>query len=244
MKYPWSVASVALVLVGCAVGSTGDTSDDPTAPAPKLDAGKGTSTPTLPGGDDPLPPDEDAGTATDSSTPIVDAGKDSAPTSACAFTGELVAYDLTMVVGTSDLAATSTGGKVSTTSLSRAGVTAVSSSQAMNASDWSLGAADPAKRYVFSVTPPAGCSIKLTSLSVDLKASGTGPTSAAVATSLDGFASMKTTTVTTAGGAATVSLSGTASSTIEIRVLGYDASSSAGTMRIQNTLSLTGQVTP
>ena len=114
----------------------------------------------------------------------------------------------------------------------------------MNASDWPTGGADDTKHYVFTVTPPAGCSIKLTSLSIDLKASASGPSSAAVATSVDGFASMKPATVTTAGGASTVTLSGTSSSAIEIHVLGYNASSSAGTMRIETTLSLTGQVTP
>ena len=243
MKYPWSVA-FALVVVGCAVGSNGEATD-PTvnAAAPGVDAGKGSS-PILPGetGEDDGGTETDAN-ATDSST-RVDAAPDATPSGPCTFTGELVGYDLTKVVGTNDLAATSKGGSVTAAALSRAGVTAVSSSQAMNSSDWPTGAADATKYYVFSVTPPTGCSVKLTSLSIDLKSSGTGPTSASVSTSLDDYASVKTIAVTTAGGVAAIALSGAATSTIQIRVLGFSAGGAAGTMRIQNNVSLTGQVTP
>lgn len=253
MKSCGPVLFVTLLLVGCAVGSDAETIDPtPATGTPKVDAGGG-GTPSLPGeglpgasGDDDSgttdPTTEDAGKTT------VDAGgvDSSMPTSGgpCTFTGELVAYDLATIVGTSNVPATRTGGSVTTTALSHAGVTAVSSSQAMNASNWSTSSMDTSKYFSFSVTPPSGCSLKLTSLSIDLKASNTGPSNAAVATSLDGFASTKTVTVSTAGGAQTVTLTGTKAGTIEVHVLGYNASSAQGTLRLESVVSLQGQVTP
>ncbi len=50
--------------------------------------------------------------------------------------------------------------------------------------------------------------LEVTSLSIDLKASGTGPTKAAVGSNVDGYASVAGFPVTTAGGAVSVPLSG------------------------------------
>ena len=97
----------------------------------------------------------------------------------------------------------------------------------------------------FSVTPPPGCALSAASLSVDLKASPTGPASAAAATSADGFAALRAVPLAAAGGVAVVApLGGKASGAVEVRIFGFDASSSAGTLRLQGTLALTGSLVP
>jgi len=74
-----------------------------------------------------------------------------------------------------------------------------------------------------------------------VKASATGPSTADVATSADSFAthsasfsSTSTPSVTLAGASG--------SSPIEVRVYGYGASGSSGTLRIENTLTLSGSI--
>lgn len=256
-----SLVALGLTLaVGCAVGSAEtDAEDAPASSTPKVDAGNGTPHSSLPEGEPGT--EEDAGTepdpqdaavakpdASDASV-VVDAGTDSGPTTPtgpCSFSGVLATYDFASVVGTSDLAAKTTGGGITASVLSRSGVTAVSSSQAMNASGWPTGGLDLTKHFAFSVTPPSGCHLTVASVALDLKASNTGPSSAAVATSGDAYTSRAVATVSTAGGASTVTI-GSASNvagTVTVHVYGHGASSGAGTMRLQNTLTVSGQVTP
>ncbi|AKU95520.1 hypothetical protein AKJ09_02184 [Labilithrix luteola] len=177
-----------------------------------------------------------------------DAGKtDAGAPGTCVFTGALVTFDLTTIVGTAtELAPSATAAGVTATSLTRSGVTAASSNGAMNASNWPVGAAASNKYFAFSVTPPATCKMTVTSLAIDLKASTTGPTDAAVGTSVDGYAALQNVTVTTTGGSANVPLAGVAdvSNTVEVRVFGFNASAAAGTLRIQKTLSLSGSLSP
>jgi hypothetical protein len=233
-----------ITAAGCAIGSTA-TSDDPLSAPPTRPSPTGTSTTTSP--DPASDAGLDAPTSNDAAT-TSDAPVDSAPPGACIFTGALVSFDLSKLSGVqADLAASTKAPGLTATTLTRFGVTATSSSQAMNASDWPTGAIDTGKYFVFSVTAPAGCALAISALTVDLKSSATGPTSASVGTSVDGYASLAGVAVTTAGGSANVPLAGLAKVTgsVEIHVFGFNAASSAGTMRVEGTLSLVGgTVTP
>ena len=161
------------------------------------------------------------------------------------YSGALVTFDLSAQAGNeTSVAATTSAKGVTGGALSRsAALTAVSGSGSINASGWAtMATADATKYFTFTVTPAAGCTVTLTSLALDVKASSTGPTKGDVATSADAFA---THTAPAFAGTATpsVTLSGVSgSSAVEIRVYGYGASSSAGTLRIQNTMTLSGKI--
>ena len=122
-----------------------------------------------------------------------------------------------------------------------AGLTVASGVGSINSSNWATGSTlDPSKYYTFALTPQSGCVLDLTSIAIDAKSSSTGPTLAVVATSADSFG--QTASVSTSA-ASTANLTvGNASAMVELRVFGYSASASGGTMRIQNTLTLTGSL--
>jgi len=88
------------------------------------------------------------------------------------------------------------------------------------------------------VTPPSGCVLDLTTLATDTKTSSTGPTIAVLATSVDSFG--QTTPVNLNLVSSSNLMVTGATGMVEIRVFGYSASSSSGTFRIQNTLTLNG----
>ncbi len=110
----------------------------------------------------------------------------------------------------------------------------------ISSSGWSVGALDTTKFYTITLTAPSGCALDATGLALDATSSGTGPTSAAVGTSADAFATTIPASTTAAG---TVNLTATAAGgMLEIRIYGSGATATTGTMRIQNTLSVTGTV--
>lgn len=169
-----------------------------------------------------------------------------APTAAsCAtpFSGVLASWDFTGETGNqASTAAAATAGGVTAIPIQRSpSLTPVSGGSSINASNWPTAAQlDASKYYTFTIAPPAGCKLALTSLAIDAKASATGPTTAALTTSSDGF--VASSSLATAS-ASTVTLAiANATSAIELRVHGSAASGSAGTLRIQGTLSLTGSV--
>jgi len=161
-------------------------------------------------------------------------------TSSCtATTGTLVSYDFTGQPGNqTSTAATSKMGGITAGAITRSTVTATSGADSINASDWSTSGVDMSRYYTFTLTPSGGCALDVTSISIDTKASTTGPTSASIATSEDNFA---TTTSFTPGSATKVSLSVTgATKAVEVRVYGFSASGTTGTWRVENTLTATG----
>jgi hypothetical protein len=119
-------------------------------------------------------------------------------------------------------------------------LTAVSGSGEINASGWGQGSsADAARYYTFTLSPASGCTLSLTSLTIDTGASATGPASLEVATSVDAFATHKP----LAGGSTTLTLgSPTSALPIEVRVYGFAATASGGTLHIQSTMSVAGGV--
>ena len=139
-------------------------------------------------------------------------------------------------------AATSKASGVTAAPVSRSAALVVASGVgSINSSGWATTSSlDSTKYYTLSVTPAAGCVLDLSSLAIDAKSSGTGPTLAVVATSADSFGQTASIS-TSAPSTGNLSVAG-ASGMVELRVFGYSASSTSGTMRIQNTLTLTGSV--
>lgn len=192
---------------------------------------------------DPPPgnePDPDAATGGVDTTTVDP--PDSPPTSSCSqpFSGELAAWSFTGATGSqTSTAVTSTAPGVTADPITRAAtLTAVAGSGSINASNWATAAQRDATRFfTFTVAPPAGCTLRVDSLSIDTTSSGTGPSSAVIATSADNFA--QTVSLTT-NMATSPALAVTASGTLEIRVYGFGATAVAGTMRMRTTLAVTG----
>jgi len=190
----------------------------------------------------------DTGTVMDSSS---DVGVHDAPsettTGGCpghGTTGALVTFDLSAQSGSEASApATTMVAGISVGSLTRSSaLTAVSGAGSINSSGWGTGStADPTRYDTFTVTPTAGCSISLTSLALDVKASSTGPTTGDVATSADAFATHTASFAGTSTPTVTLSVA-SATGAVEIRVYGYGATGSGGTFRIENTVTLSGSI--
>jgi hypothetical protein len=116
---------------------------------------------------------------------------------------------------------------------------AASGTNSINASNWTTAAQlDVTRYYTLSITPPAGCSVSMSAMTVDVAASGTGPTLSAVATSADAFA--QTAPISTAAPSTPTLSVNKSASAVEIRIYGYGAGAMTGTMRVQNMLSVTG----
>jgi hypothetical protein len=157
-------------------------------------------------------------------------------------TGTLATYDLSSLSGISTSGpATSVATGITAADITRSAVLKPESATgAINSSNWSLGALDTTRYYTFTITPPAKCAMAITSVSLNTGASGTGPVSGDVATSADSFTS---TSAFTPGTTTNVTLTVTGATTaIEVRVYGYNATGTGGTMRIQNTMTVSGSL--
>ena len=155
----------------------------------------------------------------------------------------LATYSFASAAGNqASTAASSTATGVTAAPITRAAtLTAVSGANSINSSNWATSATlDPTKYYTFSITPPNGCTMILTSAAIDAKASGTGPASAAIATSGDTF--MATSSVSTSAPSTPALTVVGANGSSEIRIYGYAASATGGTMRLQTTLTISGSL--
>jgi hypothetical protein len=160
---------------------------------------------------------------------------------ASAMTGTLAAWSFVGEPGSqAQTAASSTATGLTAAPVTRSsGLVVASGVGSINSSGWSLAATnDGTAYYTFAVTPPPGCTMDLTQLTVDTRASSTGPHSAAVGTSADAFATTTAITPTAVNNAA-LSVTG-ATGMVELRVFGWAATAAGGTLRIQNTLTLSG----
>jgi len=166
-----------------------------------------------------------------------------APANACAFSGVLATWSFTGDAGSqASTPATSTAQGVTAGDVQRATtLTAVSGANSINSSNWPPAAQrDDTKYYALTITPPNGCMLDLASAAVDAHSSSTGPTKASIATSADSFGPGQTVSTTAAS---TPALTVTnQSATLAIRIYGWTASAAGGTMRLQNTLTLTGSL--
>ena len=250
LRYFLQSVALSLGLSACAVGSA---AIDGLVPDTSGGDGVDAAPPVT---DNSTPPPLDAGPTTDSSqppdgnAPSVDAStpKDSATpdaVSACpaaGFSGAIAVFDLASEPGDETSAsATSSAKSVKVGALSRGGaLTPMSGSASINSSNWP-SSADPTRFYTFTITPAAGCAVSLTSLALDVHASSSGPSTGDVATSIDNFAAHHGALSGT--GTTSVSLAGASGSgAIEVRVYAHGASSSGGTFRLQNTLTLSGSI--
>lgn len=220
-----------LFLSGCAIAVAPDDATDPTA----SDAGKQRSE----GGTivDPTP-SGDAGVQDDSMAPA-DTGSQS--TCASVFNGVLATFDFTNEPGNqASTPAKSTAPNVTATAMARSNaVTPTTGVNSINASNWTMQSqVDTTRYYAFSIAPPQGCTLDITQIAVDTKSSSTGPSTGSVATSADKFG-QQTTFATNVPTKVSVTAS-MQTNTVEVRVYGYGASSTSGTMRIQNTLTISG----
>jgi hypothetical protein len=165
-----------------------------------------------------------------------------APTNGCGFTGALASWDFTGQAGSEAtvVAATMASGVTAGPVTRASALTSSSGAGSINSNNWpSSGAIDTTKYYAFSIAPPTGCSLKLTAIAIDAKASGTGPATAVLATSADAFGA--TTPVSTSA-ASSPTITVTSSTNLEVRLYGYSASATSGTMRIQTTLTVNGSI--
>jgi hypothetical protein len=165
------------------------------------------------------------------------------PSCTMAFTGVLASWSFTGLSGSqASTAAGSAAPGITPGAVSRStAISATAGADSINSSDWTTSSSrDDTRYYTFSIAPPAGCELTLTSLSIDTAASATGPGSAEVATSADNFT---TTATVAASSSSTPTLTVTnATTAIELRVYGFAASGTAGTMRIKSTLSVSGSL--
>ena len=157
--------------------------------------------------------------------------------------GELALWDLTGQPGTqtSTAAATTLAGVTAQPLTRSPSLMPSPGTDCISASNWPTGGQpDAASYFTLSLAAPSGCALSLTSIQLDVKSSSTGPTSAVLATSEDGF-TQQVPISTTAPGQISLSLTAT-SGMIELRVSGFAASASTGTMRIENELAIMGTV--
>lgn len=229
-----SIRSSALLLTVCSACATaGGSPAGATGSAPPPDSGVSDATVH------DASPDPDAPAHPDAALPP------DAPASGCTapYSGVLASWSLAGLPGSqTSTAATSSAPGVTAGSLQRsAALTALAGSGSMNASNWATGAQlDPTRYFTVALTPPAGCTVSVSALALDLKASSTGPASAAVATSADAFAQS---VPANPNAATTPALAVTgATGAVEIRIYGYAAAGATGTMRVQNTLQVTGSL--
>lgn len=140
------------------------------------------------------------------------------------------------------VAASSSASGVTAGNVARSsGLTATTGSGSINSSNWPLTAQlDPTRYYTLTIAPPAGCALDLTSAAVDAKASASGPAMAAIATSADSYTQTSAVT-TSAPSTPALAVSG-ATGMVEVRIYGFSASSTSGTLRLQTTLTLSGAV--
>lgn len=158
----------------------------------------------------------------------------------CAFTGALATYAFAGETGSqTQTAATTMATGVTAGPIKRAAtLTASSGANSINSSNWPTAAqVDPTKFYSFTIAPPSGCSMTLTTIAVDVKSSGTGPANGALATSSDNYATYKTVST---GAPSTPTADVTSSTMLEVRIYGYGATATGGTMRVQGTLTING----
>lgn len=116
-----------------------------------------------------------------------------------------------------------------------AGATGTNANDRYNANSWNTAAIDLTAYFEFTITPNSGCTIDFTNFIYTAQASGTGATSFAFRSSLDGFASNIGTPTSTG---ATIDLSAAAyqgiGSAITFRLYGWGASAAGGTFSIND----------
>jgi len=163
--------------------------------------------------------------------------------SGCAFSGVLATWDFSGDTGNeASKAVASTAANITAGAFARgSGLTATTGSGSINSSNWPTAAsADATKYYTVTITPAAGCTMDLTSVAIDARASASGPATAGVGTDADQFM-YGSQVSTTAPSTPALSVTG-ATGAVEIRIYGWSATGGTGTFRVQNTFSVSGSL--
>ncbi|MGE5184666.1 MAG: hypothetical protein ACM31C_21490 [Acidobacteriota bacterium] len=158
-------------------------------------------------------------------------------------TGVLATWSFTSATGsqTSTTAASAATGVTASSFTRSASLTAVSGAGSINSSNWATSASrDSSRYYTLTITPPSGCTMSLTSAAIDAKTSTSGPASASIASDADSFAQTSTVAPNSTS-SPSLSVTG-ATGAVEIRIYGYAATSTSGTMRVQNTFTVSGSL--
>jgi hypothetical protein len=130
-------------------------------------------------------------------------------------------------------------------------ITPNAGADSINSNGWNSSTLDLSDYYSFGVTPSAGFTLNLSSLSYVERRSGTGPTSFAIRSSVDGFTtnlfSYSLLAANTSDTTKNFSLAGVSSlqnltSGVTLRLYGFGASSAAGTYRLTSPNTGTGLV--
>jgi hypothetical protein len=184
-------------------------------------------------------PTDAAGITDGGSGPTGDGGS----SSGCNASGVLATWTFTSQTGSqASTSVASTASGVTGGDFTRGpGLVASSGAGSINSSKWSTATQlDETTYYTVSIAPPSGCALTLASIAIDASSSATGPAMAAVGTDADGFAATSPIATTTPS-TATLSVVGS-TNPVEIRVFGYGATSANGTMRVQNSFTVTGML--
>ncbi len=183
----------------------------------------------------------DSGIKPDASLP--DGGMSNCPTPS---TGTLLTFDFTGEKGNQiSTAAASSAAGITAGAISRSqSLVAASANNSLSSDHWalvtdaSMQSPDPGKYLTFTINADPKCLLDLSSIAIDTQSSNTGPASASVATSADKFVGMSAVPVNKSSSIA-LAVTG-ANGLVEVRIYGYAATGSTGTMRVQNKLTVSG----
>lgn len=125
------------------------------------------------------------------------------------------------------------------------GTTAVAATGSINASGWVSTTQDANDYYEFTLTPVAGYQLNLVATAISVRRSGSGPINYLVAYSVGGGSETPITSGTIAAATTTdvainASLSISTTQPIRFRIYAWGASSSVGTFRLNNSLTVSG----
>ncbi|MVM40474.1 T9SS type A sorting domain-containing protein [Spirosoma sp. HMF3257] len=141
-------------------------------------------------------------------------------------------------------AVTSKDANITSSDITRgAGITPASATSSINASGWISTTQDANDYYEFTLTPNSGYQLNLTGLSLTERRSNSGPTNYLIAYSIGGGAEVPVSTGTLSGtvdAAISTSFSVHTAQPIRFRIYAWGASSAAGTLRLDQSLTVNG----
>lgn len=161
------------------------------------------------------------------------------------FSQSLATYNFTGATGDQpSQPVTSTNTNITASDITRgSSLTANPGANSFNSKGWVGASLDPTKYYEFTLTPNSGYIIRPSSLSLIVQRSSTGPTNYSLTASVGGGAETTLSSdVLTGTSNITINPSTTISTpqSIRFRLYAWGASSSAGTLRLNNTVTVFG----
>ncbi|QDK77660.1 T9SS type A sorting domain-containing protein [Spirosoma sp. KCTC 42546] len=141
-------------------------------------------------------------------------------------------------------AVTSTNANITASDITRGtGLTPVTATGSINSSGWTSSAQDLNDYYEFTLTPVTGHQLNLASINLTERRSGTGPTNYLIAYSIGGGTEVSISTGPLSGtidAAINVSFTVNTVQPIRFRLYAWGASNAAGTLRLDQSLTVSG----